>query len=108
MSPIATPPLGLASGSLLPGGLNTPNGRFCSGNSAWPLAEATQLCRLRSWVSSIIVPVLPLISVGSRSRDGRQRHLYLARQAAHREYPEPQRKRGNTTQDGAHAAGVIG
>ena len=37
----------------LPGGLNTPNGRFCSGNSLWPLAESTQLWRFGSWVSSI-------------------------------------------------------
>ena len=55
-SPIAIPPRGFrAFGTVVPGGLNTPNGRFCSGNSACPLAEATQLWRARSWVSSIIL-----------------------------------------------------
>ncbi len=36
-----------------PGGVNTPSGRFWIGKSPWPLAEATQLCRFGSWVSSI-------------------------------------------------------
>ena len=33
MSPIAMPPRGAASGAVRPGGLNTPKGRFCNGNS---------------------------------------------------------------------------
>ena len=49
MSPIATP----ARGAPPPGGEKTPSGRFWIGKSGWPLAEATQLRRFGSWVSSI-------------------------------------------------------
>ena len=48
-----------------PRGLNTPNGRFCSGNSGWPLAESTQLRRARSWVSSIM-PNPPVLAANCR------------------------------------------
>ena len=48
-SPIATPPRGLP-----PCVLNTPNGRFWMGNSAWPLADATQLRRAGSCVASVM------------------------------------------------------
>ncbi len=48
--PIATPPRGLP-----PCVLNTPNGRFWTGNSAWPLADATQLRRVGSCVASAIL-----------------------------------------------------
>ena len=46
-SPMATPPRGAS-----PFTLKIASGRFCSGKSACPLALATQLLRLASWVSS--------------------------------------------------------
>src|SRR5438105_6803643 len=49
-SPMATPPRGEP-----PAGLNTANGRFWIGNSAWPRAEVTQLARRGSWVSSMLL-----------------------------------------------------
>ncbi len=55
MSPIATPPRAAP-----PAGLKTPNGKFCIGNSACPFAEATQLPRRGSWVSSIPLIAPPL------------------------------------------------
>ena len=66
MSPIAMPPRARALGAVTPGGLNTPSGKFCSGNSPCPFAEATQLVRFASWVSSIIAP-LPGIVVPANS-----------------------------------------
>src|ERR1051326_809218 len=81
MSPIAMPPRGAASGAVRPGGLNTPNGRFCSGNSAWPLAEATQLWRARSWVSSIML--------NPPCHSNRRRILYRDQAARTRDLPAP-------------------
>ncbi len=54
MSPIATPPRGEPLE-----GLNTPNGKFWIGNSECPSAEATQLRRFESWVSSIALIAPP-------------------------------------------------
>src|SRR5579871_2924243 len=74
ISPIAMPPRGGP-----PAGLNTPSGRFWIGNSLWPLAEATQLCRRMSWVSSMAAMIPPL-SQGAKCVD--HRNLWAGRRAA--------------------------
>src|SRR5436190_4267065 len=109
ISPIATPPRGAASGAVRPGGLNTPNGRFCSGNSVWPFADATQLWRAWLWVSSIIAPSSETIWLAPICRGryrGRDRQP-AARRLPYREDSEDETQRDKAADHDNRAEGVV-